>query len=354
MENEIKVTEKTTKPENKKVSVPKNNNNRKRTVGVIVLLLLFIIGGTAGYYYWRYLSTRIITDNAYVKGHMHMVSSRIDGTVKEVYVKDNMKVNSGDLLVKIDPADFEAKVEELEATLEVAKQEVKRRYADVEASKADVKLSQAKLELAKIDLERAKSLVEKGVVSKEVYDNAFTKYQVAIAQVKADEEDLKQKQALVAIGKDEAIIKEKSAKLKQDKLELEYTSIYSPVSGYVTRKSVEVGNRISTGQPLLAIVPLDDIWIEANFKETQIEKLKPGMKATIEVDTFTGKNFSGHVESIMAGTGGAFSILPPENATGNWVKVVQRIPVKILLDKGQDTENLLRVGMSCIVTIPLE
>src|SRR3989338_5555963 len=338
----------------KKSPVQKNNNTRNRMAGIIVLIIICIIGGTAAYFYWKYLSSNIITDNAYVKGHMHMVSSRIDGTVKEVYIKENMKVKIGDLLVKIDPSDFEAAVEKAKASLELAKQEVKRRYAAVEAAKANVELSRANLELSKITLERAKLLFEKGVAPKEKYDEALTNYRVASAKLKADEEDLKEKQAVVSPENDEALIREKAAQLSQEELNLEYTSIYSPADGFITKKNVEVGNRVSEGQPLFAIVPLDDIWIEANFKETQIQKIKPGMKAKIEVDTFSGKKFSGYVESIMAGTGGAFLIFPPENATGNWVKVVQRIPVKIVFDKGQHPNNIFRVGMSCVVSIPLE
>lgn len=354
MENEGRNIIENLKTEEKKHSVPKNNNSRNRITGLTLLIIICIVGGIAAYFYWKYLSSNIITDNAYVKGHMHMVSPRINGTVKEVYVKENMKVKSGDLLVKIDPSDFEATVEKAKASLEIAKQEIKRRYAAVEAAKANIELSKAKLELARINLERAKSLFEKGVTSKEKYDEALTNHLVAAAKLKADEEDLKEKEAVVSPENDEALIREKAAQLSQEELNLEYTSIYSPADGFITRKNIEVGNRVSPGQPLFAVVPLYDIWIEANFKETQIQKIKPGMKATIEVDTFIGKKFSGYVESIMAGTGGAFSILPSENATGNWVKVVQRIPVKIVFDKGQNPNNIFRVGMSCVVTIPLE
>ena len=354
MENEVSNKIENLKTEEKKHLIPKNNNSRNRMTGIILLLIICIICGIAGYFYWKYLSTNIITDNAYIKGHMHMVSSKIDGTVKEVYIKENMKVKVGDLLVKIDPSDFETTVEKAKASLELAKQEVKRRYAAVEAAKANVELSRANLALSKINLERAKTLFEKGVSPKEKYDEALTNHLVASAKLKADEEDLKEKQAVVSPENDEALIREKAAQLSQEELNLEYTSIYAPAEGFITRKNIEVGNRVSEGQPLFAIVPLDDIWIEANFKEIQIEKIKPGMKAKIEIDTFPDKKFSGYVESIMAGTGGAFSILPPENATGNWVKVVQRIPVKIVFDKGQHPNNIFRVGMSCVVSIPLE
>ena len=352
-QEETKNSDKNSEPEKPGAAPKKNNNNRNRLAGIILLLIIITIGGIAGYYYWNYLRTHITTDDAYVRGHIHMISSRIKGTVKEVYVKDNAKVKKGDLLVKIDPDEYAVKVEKAKASLAVSRQEINRRYAAVATAKSRLQLAKSKLELAKIELERAKTLFEKAVVAREKYDLAITNYDVAVSQVRANEDELKQALALVSPDKNEAIIREKNADLKKAELDLEYTSIYSPADGYITRKSVEGGNRLSEGQPIFAVVPLHDIWVEANFKEIQIEKIKPGMETEIEVDTFPGKKFKGNVESIMAGTGGAFAILPPENATGNWVKVVQRIPVKIIIDKGEDPNDILRVGMSCIITIPL-
>jgi len=149
-------------------------------------------------------------------------------------------------------------------------------------------------------------------------------------------------------------IKQKEALLEAAQLNYGYTKIYAPADGYVTKKSVELGNQIQAGQPLMAVVDLTDIYVVANYKETQIERVKPGQKVKIKVDTYPGKVFDGKVESIMAGTGAVFSLFPPENATGNYVKVVQRIPVKIVLDKGADSEHVLRVGMSVVPTIIVE
>ncbi|KKQ78441.1 MAG: Secretion protein HlyD family protein [Parcubacteria group bacterium GW2011_GWC2_38_7] len=345
-QEETKNSDKDSKPVKPADRPGKNNNNRNRLTGIILFLIILTIGGFAGYYYWNYLSTHITTDDAYVRGHIYMISSRVKGTVREIYVKDNAKVKKDDLLVKLDPDEYTVKVEKAKASLAVASQEINRRYAAVATAKSRLELSKAKLELAKIELERQKTLFEKAIVAREKYDLASTNYNVAVAQVRANEDELKQALALVSI-------REKNADLKKAELDLEYTSIYSPADGYITRKSVEVGNRLSEGQPVFAVVTLKDTWIEANFKEIQVEKIKPGMKTEIEIDTFPGKKFKGHVESIMAGTGGAFAILPPENATGNWVKVVQRIPVKIIIDKGEDPNDILRVGMSCIITIPL-
>ena len=149
-------------------------------------------------------------------------------------------------------------------------------------------------------------------------------------------------------------MKQKDAQLKDSELKFGYTKIFSPVDGYITKKSVEVGNQIQPGQPLMAVVPLDGIYVTANYKETQLAKVKPGQKVEIKINTYSGRKFSGRVDSIMAGSGAAFSLFPPENATGNFVKVVQRIPVKILLDKDTDPQHVLRIGMSVEPTVIIE
>jgi membrane fusion protein (multidrug efflux system) len=154
----------------------------------------------------------------------------------------------------------------------------------------------------------------------------------------------------------EAQIQQREAVLHGARLNLGYTKLYAPADGYITKRTVEIGNQVQAGQPLMSVVPLsrEEIWITANYKETQLEKVRPGQKVEIKVDTFPGKIFTGRVESIMSGTGGAFSLFPPENATGNYVKIVQRIPVKIFLEKGEDSGHLLRIGMSVVPTILVE
>jgi len=195
-----------------------------------------------------------------------------------------------------------------------------------------------------------------------------TAYSVALAQVKAAKEQVVQaekayetqktvvKQVTALSTAQSAVIKEKEAKLNTAQLNYGYTKIYAPVDGYVTKKSVEIGNQLQAGQPLMAVVPLsvNDIYVTANYKETQLEKVRPGQKVEFKVDTFPGKIFTGKVESIQSGTGAVFSLFPPENATGNYVKVVQRIPVKIVLDKGTDPGHILRIGMSVVPTIVVE
>ena len=203
----------------------------------------------------------------------------------------------------------------------------------------------------------------KEVVPEERLEKAKTNFDVAAAQVEASREHLKQVEAALetqkaliqqtesAFKSQNSVVKQREETRKAEDLKKSYTKIYAPSDGYITRKSVENGNQIQSGQPLMAVVPLDDIWVIANYKETQIENVKPGQRAKIRVDTYPDRDFEGTVQSIMAGTGSIFSLFPPENATGNYVKVVQRVPIKIVLKEGTDPNHILRVGMSVEPTI---
>jgi membrane fusion protein, multidrug efflux system len=214
-----------------------------------------------------------------------------------------------------------------------------------------------------LDLTRSQKLYDQGILAEATLEKATTVHDITVAQVNAAREQVKQalasldtqklvvEQAKTALKSQGYILEQKKQVLESETLKQGYTKLFAPANGYVTKKSVEVGNQVVSGQPLLAVVPLDDVWIVANYKETQLTNVKPGQKVRIKVDTYPGKAFSGVVDSIMAGTGSVFSLFPPENATGNYVKVVQRIPVKIVLEKGNDPEHLLRVGMSVQPTI---
>ena len=264
---------------------------------------------------------------------------------------------------------------------------LKQVEADIKKAEASVETQEAQLKQAGADIRRAEDLYKKEVISKEKYENTQTAYEVAVAQLKAAREQLLQvqasretqlarlkqaevdilraeaalvtqqeviRQAETALPPQVAVANQKKALLRGAELNRSYTQLYAPVSGYVTKKSVEVGNQVQPGQALMAIVSLEKTWVIANYKETLLKKVKPGQRVMIKVDTYSGKVFYGRVDSIMAGTGSAFSLFPPENATGNYVKVVQRIPVKILLEQGTDPERVLRVGMSVVPTILVE
>jgi membrane fusion protein (multidrug efflux system) len=355
---------------------PRKNSGRKK-IGIIILILLIAIGAIIIFFYLRYKATHVTTDNAFIEGAIHTIASKVSGTVKAIHVRDNQSVKKGDLLIEVDPVDFDVKVKEasskldaekakfleVEAKIETAKRQLLELKTKMETAKANLELQQANRKQAEIDEKRAENLYKREAISRERYEKTKTEFDVAVAREKAATEQLRQAEMAIetqgaVIRQAEAAkivklstIKEREAGLRIAELDYGYTRISAPSDGYVTKKSVEVGNQIQAGQPLMAIVPLYDIWVIANYKETQLEKVKTGQKVKIKVDTYPGKTFKGKVESIMAGTGAIFSLFPPENATGSYVKVVQRIPVKIVLEEGADPEHVLRIGMSVVPMI---
>jgi membrane fusion protein (multidrug efflux system) len=260
----------------------------------------------------------------------------------------------------------EAKLSEDKAGVEAAERRLLELRADLEASGAELALEEARLAQAETDIRRYESLFRKDAVPRERYQRTETDYAVARARVTASakalaraEMALKAQEAKIrqaGAGRQSQLsaVRQKEALLEAARLDLGYTKVYAPAEGYVTRKAVEVGNQVRAEQPLMAVVPLEDVWVVANYKETQLGKVRPGQRVEMEVDTYPGRTFTGRVESIMAGTGAVFSLFPPENATGNYVKVVQRVPVKILIDPRGDEEHVLRVGMSVVPTILVE
>jgi membrane fusion protein (multidrug efflux system) len=372
--------------------------------------------------YKVYARTHISTDDAYVDGRIHTIAAKINGTVKTVAVADNQLVKKGDLLLEIDPIDYNVRVDEAGAglssersrlsemgareaitkgqlaemnqqaegariNLEVQQKNLTQTEMEIKKAAANLLAQDARLRQAELDIKRADSLFRQEAISKEKHENAQTAKDVAAAQVVVAQEQLKEaeaardaqadrvrqaevdikrvdatlatqqnviRQAEIGVRSQGALAKQREALFRTAELNRSYTRIYAPVDGYVSKRSAETGNQVQAGQPLMAIVPLDGTWITANYKETQLERVKPGQKVTIEVDTYPGKTFKGRVDSLMAGTGSAFALFPPENATGNYVKVVQRIPVKIALDQGTDPGHLLRVGLSVTPTIIAE
>jgi membrane fusion protein (multidrug efflux system) len=354
------------------------NNHKRNIIALGVFAVLAVIGAIAVFLYIQYKNTHISTDDAFVDGHVHMIASKVNGTVKNVLVKSNQFVKKGDVLVELDPVDYDVKVTEAqssvnaeraklaenEAKIEAARRLLSELRARVDAVKAVTELQKANLEQAEKDKARSEILLKKDAMSKEKYEKTTTAYKVALSQVKAAEEGLKSTVSGVETQKatitqaeasrisQSSVIKQKEAALEATKLNSGYTKLYAPTDGYVTKKSVEIGNQVQPGQPLMAVVDLvEDVHVVANYKETQLEKVRPGQKVEIKVDTYPGKKFKGKVDSIMAGTGSTFSLFPPENATGNYVKVVQRVPVKIVLDQNTDPEHVLRIGMSVEPTI---
>jgi membrane fusion protein (multidrug efflux system) len=324
-----------------------NIQNKKKAFMIVGAVVL--VGLIAGYFYAEYRRTHVSTDDAFIDGNIHTIAAKISGTVKEIHVMDNQPVKKGDLLLEIDPADYSARFREASSVVHAEKAKLDESETKIAAARASLELQRANLKLAEIEKTRSENLYQKEVIPRDRYDRAITAYEVAVAQVKAAEEQLRSAESQKLTQASTIRQKEAAATLAQ--LNYQYTKIYAPADGYVTKKSVQIGNQVQPGQPLMAVVPLNDIWVTANFKETQMENIRPGQAVTIKVDSYPGKAFQGRVDSIMAGTGVTFSLFPPENATGNYVKVVQRIPVKIVFEEGTDKDHVLRIGMSVVPTV---
>jgi membrane fusion protein (multidrug efflux system) len=306
------------------------------------------------------------TDDAFIEGHIAPVSSRVAGHVAKVCVDDNQLVKQGELLAELDPSDFETRLAAAEAALQAAIATSKARAtgvvaagADWEQSKADLVAAEARELNAKAHLRRVAALVPEQAASRESLDEATAAAQVARADVTAMREKINAKQSAIEQAKSaakaaESGVRQAEAELKQARLNHSYTKIYAPISGHVTRKSVEVGAFVQVGQPILALVD-PDLWVLANFKETQLAKMRPGQPVVITVDTRPEVKFAAHVDSVQRGSGARFSLLPPENATGNYVKVVQRVPVKIVFDDLAEIEPYsLGPGMSVVPTVNID
>ncbi len=326
----------------------------KRHKALVILLILAITGGWAGLNWWIRSKTHIETDNAFIEARTVPISFKVPGTVKRVLVNDNQYVRQGALLVELDEKDYQVQVAKADAGVGMAVNETGGERLQVEAARAKVQLDKARFDQAVLDLQRGEALFGREVIPKDQLDRLKTARRVAESQFKESEESLKRAEAVAGVaaaGGNKARVREKQAQLEDARLRLSYTRIFAPQDGYITRKNVEPGANIQPGQPLMALVPLLDAWIVANYKESQLTHIRPGQKVEFTVDAYPGRRFNGRVDSIMAGTGAAFSLLPPENATGNYVKVVQRVPVKILVDSNSDPDHLLRVGMSVVPTV---
>jgi membrane fusion protein, multidrug efflux system len=390
----------------KELEAPPKDNSSKKLIGIIVVVVL-IIG--AALFYWRSTYSED-TDDAQVDGNLYQVSSRVSGQVIHVDVEEEQFVHKGDPIAEVDPKDYQVALEQAEANLADAQAEYEQAQVNVPithvqvsttlaTSNSDVLGSQASVEQAeaqvqadlarvqsakaqalksKLDVDRYTPLVAKDVISKQQYDAAVaqaTADQGALDEaernVKAQQDNVRMMSARLVQSQSQenqsqkngpkqvamqrahadaaaAGVQEAQAKVDQAKLNLSYSKIVAPITGIVSSKSVSTGENLSVGQSLMTIVPLEDLWVTANFKETQLKEMKPGQEVKIEVDALGGRKFTGVIEQIGGATGSSLSLFPPENATGNYVKVVQRIPVRVNftnLDQ-ENKDNALRIGMS--------
>ena len=321
-----------------------NASRRQRffRIGLILVPLLIVV---LGLYYFIAVRPYETTDDAFIDGHAIQISPKVAGHVMQVFINDNQFVRKGDPLVKIDPRDFDARLAEARAGLVFAQSrvaEANSQLAVVQATaqqdRAAVGSAEAEAKRAQADLERYQS-VEKRAVSREQVDAAVaagqsTAASLEVARKKADAAEAQVGLSRAQIAAAEADVQRAEAAVQQAELNRSYSDINAPEDGWVTHRMVEEGEYVQVGQALLAVVEPHP-WVTANFKETQLRYMKPGQFVWIEVDAFPQKKFKGHVDSIQAGTGAHFSLLPPENAAGNYVKVVQRVPVKIVFDEGE-------------------
>jgi membrane fusion protein (multidrug efflux system) len=291
-----------------------------------VALVLAVIGGLIYYWYSTFYES---TDDAYIEGHPVAVSARVSGNIVQVHVADNQRVDAGELLAEIDPCDYEIRLAEAQAAVQTAQ-------ANEEQASADIEVAKAERAKARQDLHRYQELIKENAAARQDLDHSLAAARVADANLNAAEKRLAAARAQTA---------ESRAAVEAARLQLSYTRVQAPQAGYVTQKSVEEGSYVSVGQPLLTLVT-EDLYVTANFKETQLTHMRPGQPVTISVDAYPSLTLKGRVQSIQAGTGAVFSLFPPQNATGNFVKVVQRVPVKIIFEKPADPNYFLALGMS--------
>jgi membrane fusion protein (multidrug efflux system) len=396
----------------------------KKIIGIVVLLAAAI----GGYFVWLDLQKTETTDDAEIDGNVVAISPRVTGHVTDVLVEDDQIVKKGDVLVKLDPKDYEVAVarvradlndalasletsrsdvplttattgsalngaksarQEAAAAINYAEQQQNVAQARLALAQANVKVAEANATKAAQDVERYKMLVAKDEISKQLYDQAVAASEAAKATVEAQKAAAVEAQHSIAaagvgieqaraklahadadvenamtgpqqvnitqthVSAAQAKVAQRRAELEQAELNLAYTTILAPADGVVGKKNINVGQNVSAGQQMMAIVPLEDLWVTANFKETQLRNMKLGQAVKLSVDA-NGRDYTGKIERFAGASGAKFSLLPPENATGNYVKVVQRIPVRIAIDPGQDQDHVLRPGMSVVPSVRVQ
>jgi membrane fusion protein (multidrug efflux system) len=307
--------------------------------------------GVAGYAAWWLAQGRyyVSTEDAYVAGNRLMLTPQIAGTVIAIHADDTDRVGAGQPVVELEDSSERVALQSAEASLEQAVRHVRELYEEEDGARATIDLRRTELAQAKRDYDRDKHLLKIKGVTQQQYQHSEAKYHGAQAALKAAEKHLAalETQTNGASLRDTPQVRIAVAKIHQAYLNLEHTSIPAPAGGYVAQRTVQIGERVTPGSPMLAIVPLDQLWVEANFKETELEHMRIGQRVTLTADQYGGTIvYHGKIAGIAAGTGSAFELLPPQNATGNWIKIVRRVPVRIDLDPQELAQHPLRVGLS--------
>jgi membrane fusion protein (multidrug efflux system) len=339
------------------VAEPLEEPKKTNPLVFIILAIVLIAGGIYGWTRFQYAQAHESTDDAQVEGDVYPILPRVSGPVLKVYVDDNQVVKKGDTLVTIDKSDYQQRVNAAQAALIAAQAQVVAARAQVGTAQANVRTAQTTIGVSEAnrtrlqqDLARSTKLRKDDIIPQSDYDAVQANLRATTAQrsTAQDQVTVARQQVIAAqqqIGVAQAVVKQRQADLDNAKLQLSYTTLLAPNDGVVSKKSVQPGQVVSPGQQLIGLVSSGKTWVIANFKETQLEEMKVNQKAKLEVDAYPNEEFEGHIESLSAATGARFALLPPDNASGNFVKVTQRVPVKIVLDK-IDPQHPLRAGMS--------
>ena len=329
------------------------SQQRKKGLSIFILLLLLIAIGSAAYWFF-FIKGFEETEDAYVSGNQVMVSSQVAGNISKINVDNMDPVQAGDVLLELDDTNAKLSFEQAKSNLANAVRQISQLNYTVKQLKSAVRANEITLAQVQGNLNRRVQLVKDGAIDKESFQHAKEAVELAKANLTTSQNQLEANQALLLDGplSEQPQIQSAVSNLKQAWLNLERTKIRSPIKGYVARRNAQVGQAVSVGGALMAVVNTDQMWLDANFKETQLTHMRIGQPVEIHFDLYgKDKTFNGKVVGIEMGTGSAFSLLPTQNATGNWIKVVQRVPVRIQLDPQQLAENPLRIGLSATVKV---
>ena len=340
--------------DNVAVQPPKN----RRGFLLRALVVVLVIAGL-GWGLWYFLDGRWYeeTDDAYVNGNVVQITPQVPGSVVTIGADDGDLVHAGDVLVKLDPADADVALQQARANLASTVRKVRGLYSNVSGAQAEVAVRKVAVDKAQADYNRRRDLAKSGAISAEELSHALDALTSAQSALTTAQQQLQSNKVLVddTVVASHPDVQTAAARLRAAYLDDVRTSIIAPVDGYVAKRSVQLGQRVAPGTPLMAVVPLREVWIDANFKETQLSSMRIGQPVEIRADVYGGKvSYKGKVESLGVGTGSAFSLLPAQNATGNWIKIVQRVPVRVFFtDARQLEEHPLRIGLSTKVEVNL-
>jgi len=331
------------------------SNHKKRNLWLIILASVFLIAGLAWFLFWLFVGRfYVYTEDAYVHGNEVMLTPQVSAGVRAIYADDTDLVEQGQLVIELDRTDYEIRLEELKKILANTVREVAALFQDVEAKEAEVVLKAAELRQAELDLEHRVPLVKTGAVSLEEFETYQTAVLVAASALALAEKEYEASKVLIegTTVETHPRVQEAAWNVRQGYLNLIRCQIWAPATGYIAKRSAQVGDQVSIGDTLLYIVPLDYIWVEANYKETKLRAVRIDQPVSFKADIYGDSvEYHGKIVGFQPGSGNAFSLLPPENASGNWIKIIQRVPVRVSIDPKEIREHPLLLGLSMRVTV---